>query len=279
MPIIPSVCIMIPTYNQAEYIMMAVETALQQDYPNLQVLVADDCSTDNTEALLQPYAAAGKIIYRKNPHNTGRAANYKKCLYEYAGADWVLNLDGDDYFTNASYISEAMDAITKAGADDVLFYQGVNIYKTATGEKLYKTGVQGQVVVTGSNYFFNYFRRNHFSHMSALYNRQSAISSGFYDKKAISSDIYSFMRCALNNPAKKIILTSNVSGVWLQHGENASSNVRLKDHWQNWQLYQQLYKTALQKGYKKAGCIRWWLAACAGCLRMYFAAVWKRLKN
>jgi glycosyltransferase involved in cell wall biosynthesis len=276
MPIVPSICIMIPTYNQAAYITMAVESALQQDYPNLQVMVADDCSTDDTEALLLPYVQAGKIIYHKNPQNIGRTANYKKCLYEYASADWVLNLDGDDYFTNSSYLSQAMEAINKAGADEVLFYQGVNIYKTDTGEKLYKTGVQGEQVMTGNEYFFNYFRRNHFSHMSALYRRQPAMSSGFYEKNAISSDIFSFMQCALNNPAKKIILSSNVSGVWLQHGENASSNVRLNDHWQNWKLYQQLYKTALQKGYKKLSCIRWWLAALAGCLRMYAAALLKR---
>lgn len=277
MPAFPSVCIMIPTYNQAGCITLAVESALKQDYPNLQVLVADDCSIDNSEAVLQPYVKAGKISYYKNVNNIGRVANYHQCLYKYATADWVLNLDGDDYFTNFSYISQAMDAIMQASTDEVLFYQGVNIYKTSSKEKVYKTGLKKEQSFAGSEYFFNYFKLKHFSHMSALYNRQAAISSGFYEKDAISADIYSFMQCALNNPAKKVILSNNVSGVWLQHGENASSKIQLKQHWKNYSLYQQLYRMALQKGHNKIKSTRWWLSAFTECLRIFVSSTLRRI--
>lgn len=42
----PRVSIAIPTYNQAQFIGQAVSSALMQDYPNLEVIVVDDASTD-----------------------------------------------------------------------------------------------------------------------------------------------------------------------------------------------------------------------------------------
>lgn len=279
MPSLPSICVMIPTYNQAGFVANAVESVLQQDYPNVQIVVADDSSTDNTEAILAPFIEQGKIQYYKHQPNIGRVANYRKCLYEYATTDWVVNLDGDDYYTNPSYLSEAMHAIMQAGVDDVLFYQGVNVFKTADKERLYQTGVQGQQILSGKDYFFTYFRLKHFSHMSALYNRKAAIASGFYEKDAISSDIYSFMKLGLNNPAKKVILSNKVSGVWLQHGENASRNIQLKKHWQNYQLYGCLYRLALQKGYNWLRCMPWRLAALMEYTRIYLGALARRFAS
>ncbi len=273
----PSVCIMIPTYNQAGCITVAVESALQQDYPNLRILVADDHSTDDTEKVLAPFIDGGKIQYFKNPVNLGRVANYRKCLYEYAAADWVLNLDGDDYFTNNAYISEAMGAIEAAGRNEVLFFQGVNIYKTSKKETVFKTGVnQKGLLLVAKNYFFRFMRLRHFSHMSTLYNRAAAVDSGFYEKNILSSDIYSFLLFALNNPGKKIILSDIISGVWLQHDENASKNAQLKQHWQNYQLYRQLYRLALQKGYSKMACTWWRFSAFTQYLRVYAGTVLRR---
>lgn len=280
MATLPTVCIMIPTYNQAGCIAMAVESALRQDYPNLKVLVADDNSTDETETVLAPFIQQGKIKYFKSSVNLGRVANYRKCLYEYADAEWVINLDGDDYFTNDTYISQAMQAIEKEGKETVLFFQGVNIYKTSKKEMIFKTGVQQDALVLGaSNYFFRFIALRQFSHMSSLYNRAAAIDSGFYEQNTLSVDIYSFLRCALNNPNKKVILSQLVSGVWLQHEDNASKNVRLKTHWQNYQIYRQLYRLALQKGYSKLSCMRWLVAAFVQYFRAYLGAIQRRITS
>lgn len=278
MSTLPSVCIMIPTYNQAGCIAMAVESALRQNYPNLSVVVADDCSTDATETVLAPYIRQGKIKYFKSPVNLGRVANYRKCLYEYTDADWVLNLDGDDYFTNDTYISQAMQAIEQQGKAEVLFFQGVNIYKTSKKETIFKTGVHQDALVLGATaYFFQFIALRHFSHMSTVYNRAAAIGSGFYEQDALSVDIYSFLRCALNNPDKKVILSQIVSGVWLQHEDNASKNVQLKTHWRNYQIYRQLYRIALQKGYSKLACMRWLVAAFIQYFRAYLGALLRRV--
>ena len=53
--IAPLVSILIPTYNQPKYFFMALESALAQTYPNIEILVGDDSTNEDTKNLIQPY--------------------------------------------------------------------------------------------------------------------------------------------------------------------------------------------------------------------------------
>lgn len=62
----PKVSIVIPVYNGANYIKFAIESAIAQTYQNLEILVVDDGSTDNTEAIVKSYG--NKVRYIKKPN-------------------------------------------------------------------------------------------------------------------------------------------------------------------------------------------------------------------
>ena len=80
----PKVSIIIPTYNQSKYIKKAIQSALNQDYNNLEVVVSDDNSNDNTFEIVKPLLLQHiNLKYFKNPRNIGRVANYNKVLNEY----------------------------------------------------------------------------------------------------------------------------------------------------------------------------------------------------
>jgi len=269
---IPSVCIMIPTYNQANYIIKAVESALAQDYPNKEIVIADDHSTDNTEEILKPVISNPIIKYTKNTSNLGRVANYKNCLYAHTTADWVINLDGDDYYTNSHFISQAIHAIQTSGLDQTLFYQGVNIIKSDTEEKIIVPNINSdEEWISSKDYFLKYFERNYFSHMSTLYNRQLAIKSNFYKNNVLSTDIFSFLSLCLNFDEKKVIVSKNISGVWLQHDNNISKTLHLKEHWDNFGLYIKLYKLAIENEYCKLQSFKWLMKACYNYLKGYIS--------
>ena len=51
----PLVSIVVVTYNQSKYIIECIESILLQDYPNKEIIVVDDCSTDNTKEILSEY--------------------------------------------------------------------------------------------------------------------------------------------------------------------------------------------------------------------------------
>jgi glycosyltransferase involved in cell wall biosynthesis len=107
----PKVTIMIPTYNQANLVSNAILSALNQDYDNLEIIISDDNSNDNTASIVAPFLKDNRVKYYKNYSNLGSIKNYQKTLYEYATGEWIVNLDGDDFLTNRSFISKAIQVV------------------------------------------------------------------------------------------------------------------------------------------------------------------------
>lgn len=92
-----SVCI--PTYNQALYLEQAIRSAVQQTLLPSEIIVADDCSTDHTQELLQTLAAEMPILkVIRQPYNKGITENTNICL-KLATGDFVVRLDSDDYLS------------------------------------------------------------------------------------------------------------------------------------------------------------------------------------
>ena len=88
----PLISIVIPTYNRAAYLRQAINSALSQDYPNFEVIVVDDGSTDETPQICAEYGE--KIWYmRKKNGGTGSALNLG--IRNMKG-DWFKWLSSDD---------------------------------------------------------------------------------------------------------------------------------------------------------------------------------------
>ena len=88
----PKVSIVIPTFNRAHYLPEALECALNQTYPNIEIIVVNDGSTDNTESVLAPYMKRIRYIKRKN----GGCAAAKNTALKVATGEFITNLDDDD---------------------------------------------------------------------------------------------------------------------------------------------------------------------------------------
>lgn len=91
----PLVTIAIPTYNRADsYLKHALTSAASQTYPNLEIVVSDNCSTDNTEAVVKGFADS-HIRYLRQAQNIKPNDNFNFCL-EQARGDYFLLLHDDD---------------------------------------------------------------------------------------------------------------------------------------------------------------------------------------
>lgn len=74
---VPRVSIGLPVYNGAKYICAAIESVLNQTFTDFELLIADNASTDDTEAICREYAAKdSRIRYYRNPENLGAAPNF-----------------------------------------------------------------------------------------------------------------------------------------------------------------------------------------------------------
>lgn len=91
-----SVSVCIPTYNQSHYLELAVRSAYNQTLKPDEIIVSNDCSTDDTKAVLeklQNEIPTLKVI--NQPINLGIAKNVDACLRAASG-DYIIRLDSDD---------------------------------------------------------------------------------------------------------------------------------------------------------------------------------------
>ena len=88
----PKVTIAIPTYNRAEMLVRAVESALNQSYHNIEVVVSDNGSSYDVAELLSPYAG---VVIRVANCNVGIVRNWNTCV-EISSGDYVCILSDDD---------------------------------------------------------------------------------------------------------------------------------------------------------------------------------------
>jgi glycosyltransferase involved in cell wall biosynthesis len=96
---LPLVSVAIWTCDQCEFIAEAIESALNQDYPRIEIVVADDNSIDGTENIVERYARRYPHIIRPVLHRGSRSIvdNVNRALAECRG-DLVAILDGDDAY-------------------------------------------------------------------------------------------------------------------------------------------------------------------------------------
>lgn len=91
----PLVSIGIPTYNRADsYLRGALQSALDQTYPHIEIIIADNCSSDDTEQVVKSFTDS-RIRYARHIENIGAHNNFNFCL-EQASGDYFLLLHDDD---------------------------------------------------------------------------------------------------------------------------------------------------------------------------------------
>ena len=108
----PRVSVGIPTFNRERLIGRAVQSVLNQDYPNIEILISDNASTDSTAAVCRTFVDAHpNVVYFRQLENIGATRNFAAVL-ERASGHYFMWLGDDDYI-DANYISTTLDALMR----------------------------------------------------------------------------------------------------------------------------------------------------------------------
>lgn len=142
------VSIIMPSYNTAPYIRETIQSVLDQTYQNWELIIVDDCSTDNTDEVVASIKD-DRIKYLKNERNSGAAVSRNRALREAKGR-WIAFLDSDDL-----WMPEKLEKqISFMEKNDYSFsytnYEEIDVDGNSTGVKV--TGPK-KVTKTG---MFNY---------------------------------------------------------------------------------------------------------------------------
>lgn len=209
---------MIPAYNQEKYISQAIECALMQDYPRLEIVVADDCSTDGTEEAARRYTSDPRFRYFRNEVNLGRVGNYRNTLCNRVSGEWVVNLDGDDYYTDSSFISKAVKDILSQ-KNVVCLYGRKYYFDVLKKYRQYRIN-ERSYCLPGKLYLQKFNEIGEFAHMVTLFRRDVAIRDGkCYTMNSVQSDFHALIRLSIYG---NVIISYTPGYQWRRHGDNAS---------------------------------------------------------
>ena len=107
----PLVTVVITNYNYGRFIARAIESVQTQDYQNLEILVADDASTDNSVAIVKELSRIDpRLRLISQVSNVGLARNKQSACHQASGA-FLTFLDADDYLCSVSKVSAEVELI------------------------------------------------------------------------------------------------------------------------------------------------------------------------
>ncbi len=112
------ISVIIPTYNNAEYISAALDSVLNQEHKHVEIIVVDDGSTDNTESVLLPYVNK-KLIRYIHQENQG-VASARNAALNLAIGEYVAFLDADDILLSGS-LTKRITLMQEYGDVDFVF--------------------------------------------------------------------------------------------------------------------------------------------------------------
>ena len=111
----PEISVIVPTYNRAELLRRAVQSVLKQDSCDIEIIISDNCSTDNTSKVINELRnnCPISLTYSRNDRNLGMVGNWNHALFKLARGRYAMILSDDDYLLDPTYLQKAIAIIKK----------------------------------------------------------------------------------------------------------------------------------------------------------------------
>lgn len=212
----PLVSIVLTTYNRSENIKSVIENTLKQTYDNIEIIVADDCSCDNTFIYVSGFDDS-RIKYCKTDKNCGYRLNSVNGLKNATG-DYLLFISDDDYLIDNYFIERAAKLMIDDSGVDVVFSR-VKL-KTKFGDIINKFPFENEYNSIDFINMLEKIRYNHedffcfstFLFKKDLFLKIKPFESIFHD--SVTVDLANIIKYVLNS--KKIKFYESVVYEWFK---------------------------------------------------------------
>lgn len=209
------VSIMLPTYNHEIFIEDCLVSILKQDYEDLEIVVSDDASTDNTIEIVKKIATSypGKIIISENSINIGITKNCNKALQKCTG-EYICLFAGDDIMLPGK-IAEQVQLLNN-DHEAAICYHRVEVFSSSDNQRLYETEHNRSIYSA-----FDLIKKAGLPGANSAMVRRKCIPAGGYDERIGSvSDWLFFIEIALRG---KIIFSNKILARYRKHEAGCSA--------------------------------------------------------
>lgn len=179
---LPLVSVIIPNYNHERYLDQRIESVLNQTYKNFEVIILDDCSTDNSKKIIEKYSNDIRIsIIIYNDVNSGGTFHQWKKGIGLAKGEWIWIAESDDY-SDHNFLNILITGIDFNSQIGIVFCN--SIYVDECNNKLVKQVHKGLPIDIESTYngsiFINeyMYRENNIPNASAVVFRKNLVDTG-----------------------------------------------------------------------------------------------------
>lgn len=131
----PLVTIIIPSYNHAQYIDCAIQSVFDQTYKNIELIINDDGSTDNSHETLKKYENYKNITIILNKKNRGQSAVFNESL-DIARGDYISFLPSDDWYLPQKTELQIKKFENSSEQVGVIYGTGIRHFEDADTEKV-----------------------------------------------------------------------------------------------------------------------------------------------
>ncbi|MBR0101963.1 MAG: glycosyltransferase family 2 protein, partial [Selenomonadaceae bacterium] len=153
----PAVSVIIPMYNVESYVGECLESVLKQTFQDFEVIVVDDCSTDDSVKIVEEYAPKfdGRLRLFSMEKNTGTPGKPRNKGIELAHGEYIQFLDADDFMI--LHALEALYTAAKKYDADVVYSAAhylmknpddVKTIKDGEGKKFLEEGLEDEPALT-----------------------------------------------------------------------------------------------------------------------------------
>ncbi len=240
------VSIIIPTFNRQDFIEDAIISAINQTYKNLEVVIVDNSSSDNTLLIIEKYAKKDdRIRYYVNNENIGPVYNWEKCI-NYAQGEYIKILWSDDLIAT-SYLEDTLayfdenTAFVMSGYKIFDFEKKIDLYNSIFQYKNYHTleYLKHSLIFTSYDFPLSpgcaIFRLSDIkkAFVINIYNIDGLDSK----KNGAGNDLLIMLNIASEKKYSKIICINKHSSIFRAHNKSFSISDKLDLYYEYARLY------------------------------------------
>jgi len=228
----PLVSVLITTYNQDRFITETIDGALMQKTDFLyEIVVGDDCSTDNTRNILANYITnyPDKVRVLLHPHNLGPLDSPGKnnfvVTFNACRGKYIAMLEGDDYWTDPLKLQKQVDFLEK-NPDFAICFHNMLIMNTANPQMNRLSNIRQKEVTTIEDLAYG----NYIFTASCMFRKNFSEMPPWYYQCAIGD----YLLHLLNAQYGKIRYLDDVMGVYRVHEQGiwgAKSWIHTREKW------------------------------------------------
>ncbi len=259
------ISVIIPTYNRAKFLAKGLESIFMQKDATYEVIIVDDCSSDDTGSIVNTYKALHRVKYIKN--NVTKGPGYSRLLgLRESTGEYIVFMDDDDYYTDAFFYKKALAVFEKDKEQKLAFVSGnvQTLFLQMDQTVFHKLNIEGYL--EGLEYL---------QHFSGKYNKPKSTFSSVFSKKKLEeagvfqmrivNDSSIYMRALL---AGGSYILEDIIGVYVVHDTNISKSISAPFLIQNLEE-KAAVRNCLKKHLDHKQIKEWWGNQASGTLQYY----------